>query len=86
MVYVQGFGLYNGEDHEAVFINKYVRVGGGTIFFWESANQSKTIPVIWLDLWKMLCFRSNSLFQRKILITTDRHRFYSNRFHNAKHY
>ena len=73
-------------DHEAVFINKYVHVGGETIFYWESANQNKTIPVIWLDLWKMLCFQSNSLFRRKILITTDQHRFYSNRFHNAKHY
>ena len=31
MVYVQGFGLQNGQDHEAVFIDKYVRVGGGTI-------------------------------------------------------
>ena len=45
--------------------NNYVRVGGGTIFFWESDNPSETFPVIWLDLWKILCFRSNS-FRRKM--------------------
>ena len=37
----------------------YVRVGGRTIFFWESDNPNKTFPVIWLDLWNILCFRSN---------------------------
>ena len=31
MVHVQGFG----QDHEAVLINNYVRVGGGTIFYWR---------------------------------------------------
>ena len=65
MVYVQRFGLWNGQDHEAVLINNYVRVGGGTIFFWESDNSNKAFPVIWLDLWKILCFRSN-LFRRKM--------------------
>ena len=32
-------------------LNQYhVRVGGGTIFYWESANQNKTFSVIWLGL------------------------------------
>ena len=31
MVYVQGFGLQNGQDHEAVLINNHVCVGVGTI-------------------------------------------------------
>ena len=44
MVYVQGFGLSNGQDHEAVLINNYVRVGGGTIFYWESENPKQNIP------------------------------------------
>ena len=65
MVYVQGFGLQNGHDHEAVLINNYVRVGGGTIFYWECDNPNKTFPVICLDLWKILCFRSN-LLRRKM--------------------
>ena len=65
MVYVQGFALWNGKDHEAVLINDYVCVGGGTIFCWESANQNKTFLVIWLGLWQILCFRSN-LFRRKM--------------------
>ena len=52
MVYVQEFGHKNGQDHEAVLINNNVRVGGGTIFLWESENPIKTFPVIWLDLWK----------------------------------
>ena len=43
----------------------YVRVGGGTIFYWESANENKIFTVIWLDLWKILCFRSN-LVRRKM--------------------
>ena len=43
----------------------YVRVGWGTIFYWESANQNKIFPVIWPDLWKILCFQSN-LFRRKM--------------------
>ena len=43
----------------------YVRAGGGTICYWESANQNKILPVIWLDLWKILCFRSN-LFRDKM--------------------
>ena len=42
-----------------------MRVAGGTIFFWESDNPNKTFPVIWLDLWKIFCFRSN-LFRRKM--------------------
>ena len=68
MVYVQGFGLWNGQDHEAALINNYVRAGGETIFFWESDHPNKTFPVICqcLDLWKILCFRSN-LFRRKML-------------------
>ena len=61
MVHVQGFG----QDHEAVLINNHVRVGGGTIFYWESDNPNKTFPVICLDLWKISCFRSN-LFRRKM--------------------
>ena len=36
-----------------------------TIFYWESDNPNKTFPVICLDLWKILCFRSN-LFRRKM--------------------
>ena len=44
----------------------YVHVGGGTIFHLESANQNIISPVIWLDLWKILCFRSN-LLRRKML-------------------
>ena len=65
MVYVQGFGLWNGQDHEAVLINNYVRVGGGTIFYCQSDNPNKIFPGICLDLWKILCFRSN-LFRRKM--------------------
>ena len=65
MVYVQGFGLWNGQGHESVLINNHVRVGGGTIFFWKSDNPNKTFPLICLDLWKILCFRSN-LFRRKM--------------------
>ena len=61
MAHVQGFG----QDHEAVLISNYVRVGGGTIFYWESDNPNKIFPVICLDLWKILCFRSN-LFRRKM--------------------
>ena len=35
------------------------------IFYWESANQNKTLSVIWLALWKIVCFRSG-LFRRKM--------------------